>query len=268
MTTFFKYLLSLCSSFGIDLRRLLVSIVNIPFYIVSLFQFCSDAIRTGTSLPLLLSSLRIYPILHNRSTSSGVTRGHYFHQDLYVAKAIYTQKPPLHLDIGSRVDGFIAHLLAFDQRLVVGDIRPLDITGHHIDFFRVDLTSHSAAFSRSFESISCLHSLEHFGLGRYGDPVDANGFLIGLANLFRLLSPGGTLYLSFPITTTTKSLVYFNAHRVINLSHALSLFNELSFIVQSFSFVDDRGFFFKNASFEAAMPHMTYGLGIFTLSRK
>ena len=33
------------------------------------------------------------------------------------------------------------------------------------------------------DSISCLHALEHFGLGRYNDPLDPNGHLKGFNNI-------------------------------------------------------------------------------------
>ena len=33
---------------------------------------------------------------------------------------------------------------------------------------------------RETDSLSCLHTLEHFGLGRYNDPINVKGFEIGL----------------------------------------------------------------------------------------
>ena len=29
------------------------------------------------------------------------------------------------------------------------------------------------------DSLSCLHTVEHIGLGRYGDPVNCDGHLVG-----------------------------------------------------------------------------------------
>ncbi|HWF86113.1 MAG TPA: hypothetical protein VG222_14745 [Vicinamibacterales bacterium] len=55
-------------------------------------------------------------------------RGHYFHQDLWVAKRIYAARPAAHVDIGSRIDGFVAHLLTFMPVTVI-DVRPLDSKG-------------------------------------------------------------------------------------------------------------------------------------------
>ena len=56
---------------------------------------------------------RIFPIFWERFSQSGKMSGHYFHQDLHIAKRIYINNPKKHLDIGSRIDGFIAHLAVF-----------------------------------------------------------------------------------------------------------------------------------------------------------
>ena len=58
-----------------------------------------------------------------------------------------------------------------------------------------------------------LHALEHFGLGRYGDPIEANGVALGLTGLAKLLQPEGLLYLSCPLG---PDIVHFNAHRSLH----------------------------------------------------
>ena len=70
-------------------------------------------------------SVGLYPILSDRYDSAGVATGHYFHQDLLVAKFIYENKPMRHVDIGSRIDGFVAHVASFRDIEVV-DIRELE----------------------------------------------------------------------------------------------------------------------------------------------
>ena len=68
--------------------------------------------------------------------------------------------------------------------------------------------------------MSCLHVLEHFGLGRYGDPIDPNGYKTGFANLASLLRPGGRFYLSTPIG---RERVEFNANWVFDPATLLRL---------------------------------------------
>jgi SAM-dependent methyltransferase len=73
------------------------------------------------------------------------------------------------------------------------------------------------------DSLSCLHTIEHLGLGRYGDPLDPEGHLKGLAQLKRLVKPGGRLYLSTPIG---PERVEFNAHRIFAASTLAAWFND------------------------------------------
>mgnify|MGYP000382217343 CR=1 FL=1 len=40
------------------------------------------------------------------------------------------------------------------------------------------------------DSVSCLHALEHFGLGRYGAPICYDGYFIGFKNITNLLDTG------------------------------------------------------------------------------
>src|SRR5690606_6869944 len=45
------------------------------------------------------------PMLQDKRSDSGIMSGHYFHQDLHVAKAVFRDNPLRHVDIGSRTDG-------------------------------------------------------------------------------------------------------------------------------------------------------------------
>ncbi len=62
------------------------------------------------------------------------------------------------------------------------------------------------------DSISCLHAIEHFGLGRYGDPFDPTGHIKGFNNFIHMLKPDGNLNISFPIGKQNE--VHCHAHRV------------------------------------------------------
>lgn len=180
---------------------------------------------------------RRYKIVTDRSESAGKASGHYFHQDLWVAQQIHERNPERHLDFGSRVDGFVAHVASFRQ-IEVGDIRPLRVDHTRIRPFWVDLMQPDQVEPNMTDSASCLHSLEHFGLGRYGDPIDYQGWSKGLESLTRAVRPGGFLYLSVPISTSER--VEFNAHRIF----AITTIHEAiisEFEVVDFVFVDDKG---------------------------
>ena len=193
--------------------------------------------------------------------AAGTAKGHYFHQDLHVARKIFRRSPRRHVDVGSRVDGFVAHVAAF-RDIEVFDIRELDsLPG--ITFTQHDAMNDELPPAYT-DSVSCLHALEHFGLGRYGDPMDYYGHVKGLANLVRVLEPGGVLYLSVPIGPQRTE---FNAHRVLAPRYVLELADQHSLSLIGFSYVDDLGDLHADVEVDdvGLDSHFgcTYGCGIF-----
>jgi hypothetical protein len=149
-----------------------------------------------------------YPILGDFRSEAGKASGHYFHQDLLVAGFICRANPSRHIDVGSSISGFVSHVASF-RPIEVLDIRPLKKSVHpNILSIQVDVVNLDASYHSICDSLSCLHALEHFGLGRYGDPIDPNGHIKGFFNLSKMLQPNGILYISFPIG---KSELHFNA---------------------------------------------------------
>lgn len=152
----------------------------------------------------------LYPQLMDRYAQAG-SLSSYFWQDLWAAQLIAKNNPGRHYDIGSRIDGFIAHLASFREEITLIDIRPLNNSIPGISFFHADATNLDGIPDSSIESISALCSLEHFGLGRYGDPIDPDGWIKALKAIERTLSPNGHAYISVPIG---YEHLEFNAHRV------------------------------------------------------
>lgn len=175
-----------------------------------------------------------YPILNDYYEMAGSAKGHYFHQDLIIAREIFARKPNHHIDVGSRVDGFVAHVAAF-REIEVFDLRPLEI-GYGIRFSQVDSTVRQANKS---DSVSCLHALEHFGLGRYGDEIDPQGHLKGFVNLVNLVSKNGHLYLSFPVSSRPR--VEFNAHRVLSPTEIFDWPGAEQLILEKYWLIGDEG---------------------------
>jgi len=160
--------------------------------------------------------IEIMPCLSDRYGEGGATKSEYFWQDLLVARLIYKSNPLRHVDIGSRFDGFVAHIASF-RDCEVFDVRPITTKISGIKFKQADLMSpiksNKGLVSSYCDSISCLHALEHFGLGRYGDPINPNGYKFGIYNISELLKSGGVFYLSVPVG---KERVEFNANWVFN----------------------------------------------------
>ena len=118
------------------------------------------------------------------------------------------------------------------------------------------------------DSASSLSVVEHFGLGRYGDPIDINGAMKGMVNLHRLLKPGGTLYFSVPIGPLS---IIFNAHRVFSLDYLLREMFRGRFTIDEFSFVNDAGFLHENILLTDDVVRTnagcSFGCGLFRLTK-
>lgn len=199
-----------CLQFGIDLRRTYYSVRGVPRFFLSLIRF--RRIHSGR--------LTLFPCLFDWYEEGGSANHEYFSQDLFVAQHIFKCNPAIHLDVGSRVDGFVAHVASF-RSIEVLDVRPISAVVKNIRFRQENLTADiSPALINYADSVSCLHALEHFGLGRYGDPLDPDGFNKGFCNLARILKPGGILYLSVPVGVER---VEFNAQRVSSPKKILEL---------------------------------------------
>ncbi|HEX6696143.1 MAG TPA: FkbM family methyltransferase [Solirubrobacteraceae bacterium] len=183
---------------------------------------------------------------------------HYFHQDTWAANRIAELRPGGHVDVGSRID-LVGFLTAVTEVTFV-DIRPLEVDIERLTCVAGSILDLPFA-DRSLESVSCLHVAEHIGLGRYGDPLDPAGSLKAMAELQRVVAPGGHLLFSGPIG---RPRVCFNAHRIHDPVAILERFAELELV--EFAVVDDSGRFMRHRD-PAAYRGLTYGCGMFLLRR-
>ena len=222
--------LSLLSLFGIDFRSTIRSLRGLPRFARDLRRFRR---LSGGAAPTLG---KLYPCLHDWVEASGCAAGAYFHQDLFVAQRVFAAKPRRHIDIGSRVDGFVAHV-ATCREIEVIDVRPNRSSAKGIVFHSADILDPAFDWRQVADSVSCLHALEHFGLGRYADRIDPDGHIKGFQKLAALLEPGGTLYLSVPVG---PERIEFNAHRVFPITAISALLNS-DFDLIDFALVDDEG---------------------------
>lgn len=246
---------------GIDPIRIGRSIFGFPKYVIDLIKTLSN--RKSTQF----GALYLFPITADSTEPSGSMSGHYFHQDLYVAQQIFKQKPNKHVDIGSRIDGFVAHVASF-RPIEVLDIRANESHQKNIVFRQADLMEQKADLNEYADSVSCLHTIEHFGLGRYGDPIDIDGHLKGLSNIMSMVKKDGVFYFSTPIG---PQRIEFNAHRVFSIKYLLGILTK-GFELESFSYVDDKGDFHENIPLTQSLIDTNcgcdFGCGIFTLRNR
>ena len=251
------------TAFGFDPRRTLGSLRFLGGYIMDLMHWR----RTRNANDAMQFPLRILPTLSDKYLASGTVSGHYFHQDLWAARHIFRHNPARHIDVGSRTDGLISHLLVF-RSVDVLDIRPLQSRVDGLMFRQANLMSNLPLGVEPCESVSCLHALEHFGLGRYGDPILPDGWRTGLRCLSDLVVDGGRLYLSVPIG---QPAVEFNAQRIFRVRYILDEARMHGLSLISFSYVDDVGDYHKDVEIcDSLMMHcnsLDYGCGCFLFEK-
>jgi len=259
--------LGLLALFGFDVRKFAQSVRGLRPYIRNRVVLQRQMAVAGAScgeFPIT----RAHPCLTDRRAQSWVPRGAraYFHQDLHVAQLIYANRPESHVDVGSRVDGFVAQVASF-RPIEVLDIRPLEIAAKNITFRQRDLMQERPDLDGCTDSLSCLHVLEHFGLGRYGDAVDYHGYLKGWENLYRMLRPGGKLYFSVPIG---PQRIEFDAHRIFSVPFLVGMITG-KYRIDSFAYVDDKGVLVRDAAPMGVAAQNSFGCqhgcGIFELTK-
>ena len=210
---------------------------------------------------------RLFPCLLDKTAQSGNTKNPYFYQDLYIAQRIFINNPQKHIDIGSSIPGFVAHLASYREVEVV-DIRPLDSFIKNVKFLQMDMMDDSNLMDMKCESISSLHAIEHFGLGRYGDPINVNGHMKAIENIHKMIKVGGRFYFSVPIG---PQRIEFNAHRIFSIRYLLNNLED-KFIIERFSYINDNCTLFENIALDPKLIDNNYncnlGCGIFELIKK
>lgn len=227
-----------------------------PLYIKNIYKYN----RAESNKHFSLSPLSLLYHTFDSGQEAGFIKGHYFHMDLWAAFHVKDFSPDIHVDIASRIDGFVGHILPFTKVDYV-DIRPLDIQIRNLNF--VDGTLQNLPYEdNSVQSLSCLHVLEHVGLGRYGDPIDPNGYLLAAKEISRVLSHEGQLIFATPIG---KQRLVFDAHRVFDAHHILEIFSDLK--LKSFDFIPDSADHIKYAAEMDASKDSDYGCGLYIFTK-
>jgi hypothetical protein len=255
-----------------------LTLIKLHWFLDSQLGFNSlRFLRSLRGLPMFLSDLRTFrksykgkiklmPCLHDRYEEGGITKSEYFWQDLLVARWIHLNVPKKHVDIGSRVDGFVAHVAAF-REIEVFDVRPITTTIPGVVFRQADLMNATTlpGMKKGYcDSLSCLHALEHFGLGRYGDQINPIGYRLGLKNMAKLLRLGGIFYLSIPIG---KERIEFNANWVFDPNTIVNVAAENGLALKAltiYSHVNGIRELEPSESMLSDLANQHYNLGIFT----
>lgn len=181
-----------------------------------------------------------FPCLNDDTSETGFDP-HYVLHTSWAARMLAKTKPKVHVSFGDSLY-FVGIASAFTA-VTFCDIRKSGLPFRDIKENSADLTDLPSSWSGTLESISCMHVLEHIGLGRYGDTLDASGDRKAAAELTRVLAPGGQLLMVVPMEEPPR--VCFNAHRLYSYSQVMALFPDLS--LMEFTLITNEGQYFENA---------------------
>ena len=203
----------------------------------------------------------IYPCIRDKTLATSFDR-HYIFHTAWAARVLVKTNPNSHVDISSSlyfcsiVSSFVP-VNFYDYRPAILDLPGL--TSNHADLSSLPFPN------RSIQSLSCMHVIEHIGLGRYGDLLNPLGDLEAASELCRVLAPGGNLLVVVPVG---KPEIYFNAHRVYSYDQVRAMFSNL--LLKEFSLIPDDpqdGGIITDATSEQS-GQQSYGCGLFWFQNK
>ena len=161
-----------------------------------------------------------WPCMWERTASMGF-EPHYLFHPAWAARVLARIRPERHVDISSALP-FVTMLSAFIP-VDYYEYRPTELnlsglTSNHADLLAMPFAE------GSIRSLSCMHTLDHVGLGRYGDPMDPDGDLKAIRELKRVLAPGGNLLIVVPMG---RPRIRFNSDRVYSYRMIVDAFADL-----------------------------------------
>jgi len=191
----------------------LLALCGLPSYLRDLNHFRRLQRQATCELRAAFS---LAPMLADRYVGAGAGSGRslYFLQDLICSTYVLRDPPCQHLDVGSRVDGFVAQIAA-SRPIEVLDIRPMvEPPCVNLIFRQGDILNPHRELCNNYPLVSSLHALEHIGLGRYGDAIAPDGFERAVKQCAALVAPHGRFLLSLPVAQIPRHLVQFNSQRL------------------------------------------------------
>ena len=166
---------------------------------------------------------QLFPCLEDE-LSGHPLEPHYLYHPAWASRKLIKYGITEHYDFGSTL-AFATMSSAF-TKIILHDFRAPRIYLSNLECRQCDLTMLEYD-SNSLPSVSCMHTIEHVGLGRYGDKLNPLGDRIAAAELVRILRPGGILLFVVPVG---RPRLQFNAHRIYSFEQVLDMVQPLELV--------------------------------------
>ena len=228
------------------------SLFYFPFIALDFFNYRSK----DKSKRFSVSFLDIFPCLFENIPYTRFDT-HYVYHTAWAARKVKEINAVEHIDISSSL--YFSSIVSAFMPVKFYDYRPAKLNLSGLISDRADLLD--LPFADNFiKSLSCMHTVEHVGLGRYGDKIDTEGDLKASKELSRVVETGGNLIFVVPVG---KSRIQFNAHRIYSYDQVVEMFPD--FTLKEFSLIPDNALeigMIYNASKEES-DKQSYGCGCF-----
>lgn len=236
--------------------RTAINISLSPFILKDYFIF-----RSKNTSRFSLRVRDLYPQIRDKTITTNFDT-HYVYHTSWAARIVAQTKPSEHIDISSIL--YFCGIVSAFVPVRFYDYRPAKLNLTNLNSKHADLLKLPFA-NNSISSLSCMHTIEHIGLGRYGEPIDPDADLKAVNELIRVLAPGGTLIF---VTPVGKPRIQFNAHRIYAYDQICEYFKDLN--LKEFSLIPDNALeigMINNATKEQA-DSQKYGCGCFWFIKK
>lgn len=244
---------------SITLYHNVKKIWNWPGFIKDFKKFKELSKKTNRDFSIKSSDL--FPCLLDNTPQTGF-EPHYIYHPAWAARIIQKINPKFHTDISSSLS-FVTILSAFVPTKFY-DYQPAFLNLQNLESKTGDLNALDFE-DNSIESLSCMHVVEHIGLGRYGDKLDPDGDIKAMKELTRVLAKNGSLLFVVPVG---KPKISFNAHRIYSYEEIIERFSTLE--LKEFSLVPDN--FKETGLIYRANPELVkkqdWGCGCFWFIKK
>jgi predicted SAM-dependent methyltransferase len=230
--------------------------VTFPLILKDYIVFLSKDKKKRFSIPLWAAQ----PILFENTPFTRFDT-HYIYHTAWAARKVKEINASFHVDISSSL--YFSSIVSAFKPVRFFDYRPAklnlsDLTPGSADLLKLPFET------ASVESLSCMHTVEHVGLGRYGDPIDPDGDIKAAKELSRVVKEKGDLLFVVPIG---KPRIEFNAHRVYSYDMVLEMFPTLK--LKEFSLIPDNalsaGMVYNATKQESDLQN--YGCGCFWFTK-
>lgn len=201
-----------------SLIKKILKVLQTPFILTDYFRL--KKIIKGKRFELSLNNA--YPCIKDKTVKTGFDR-HYVYHTSWAGRKVKEINPEFHTDISSSL--YFAGIVSAFVPVKFYDYRPADLILNNFESLQADLLNLPFENNR-IKSLSCMHVVEHIGLGRYGDKLDYDGDLKAMNELKRVLAVGGNLL--FVVPMGKKAKIEFNAHRIYTYEQIIEYFSGLT----------------------------------------